>query len=402
MPWKDGAAVADSWTMGQPATLQTYQYTLTAGTGVTAGMSGAEAIFITAEWAPQQRFLERRIALAQWRGKRLRVALRFKNQDKARGYAVFSLVNSDGSRLVPWSGTARTGIHQDVWDTQQFVVDVPANADEMIVHAGLFGPGTVWIDRLAVEAAGAGVPADRVRAVPPPLEGTDAAPPAIVPPGAGAVRLAGDWHTKHGFRGAAISLLMGSNARIRLADGKGEGGAASLSGDATVAVENTGTEPQIAFARFGGLESDIDLDAWRGKRVRLTLRLKNVDGGRAYAIAQVNQSDGDGARTLAQRNAPGSHDWETHQFVLDVPEDGNHLYVYAGMTGKGAILADGLTLEAVSGDAALSRVDAVRAGGPIPCSSNCSTYYSSGDVANGGYTPPSATLYVTPPGPPPS
>jgi hypothetical protein len=302
---------------------------------------------------------------------------------------------------VPRAGAARTGFHQDVWDTQQFALDVPGNAEALVVHASLQGPGTVWIDRLTLGAVGPDVTADAVRTIAPPSSGTDAAPPAFVPPGPGAVRLAGDWHTKNGFRGAAVSWLMGSSARISLQDGQGEGGTASLSGDATLNAENNSTEPQIAFTRFGGLESDIDLDAWRGKRVRLTLRLRNVDGGRAYAIAQVNQSSGDGARTLAQRNASGSHDWETHQFVLDVPEGGNHLYVYVGMTGKGRILADGLTLEAVGRDAALSPAQPVRAGGPIPCTSNCTIYYSGTNDYNGGYVSPSTTLVVTPPGPPP-
>lgn len=363
MPWKEGALVADGWTMSLQTSLQTYRYALSAGTGATDGMTGPHALFLTAEKAAQLRYLERHVSLLEWRGKRLRAALRLKNQDGAQGYANFRVTTESGESILPKENPMRASARQNAWQDGQVVLDIPADARDLSVHVSLFGPGTVWIDPLVLQAA-PDARADAVRRVPPPPGGTDASPSKPVPPGPGAIGVGGDWQARSGFLGAAVSLEPGT-PRIRLVQGVAEGGAASLRGDAMVPVDTPGLEPQWAFRNYGGLEKDISLEAWRGKRVRLTLRTQNQDEARAYVLAQVNRARGDGARTLAQRNAPGSGGWETHQFVMDVPGDGNHLYVYAGMTGKGGMLVEGLTLEAVDRGVPLSPVQPVPAGGPI-------------------------------------
>jgi hypothetical protein len=388
LPWKDGAAVADGWTMGQSSALQTPRYPLTAGTGVTAGMRSSHALFLTAERAPQQRYLERRIPLAAWRGKRLRATLWLKNQDKARGYASFAVRNMDESGMVPSGGAARTGFQQDGWEAAQVVLDVPGNARELVLHAGLLGSGTLWIDGPMLEAVGQDVAASPVRQIAPPPSGTDLAPPAPVATGPGAVALTGKWTLTNRLRPAALTLYWRPTRPIALRI-ESAGDATALSGDAQLRNANANTEPQVAFGLFGGMEREVLLHDWRGKRVRLTLRLQNEGGARAYVLAQVNQEDGDGARTLAQRNAPGSGGWEIHQFVLDVPEDGNYLYVYVGLTGSGRILAGAMTLEAVDRGAPLSPTDAVASGGPM---SALAPEYSFVGQNNGGpgpqYTPP--------------
>ena len=136
-----------------------------------------------------------------------------------------------------------------------------------------------------MDAVGKDIDTNAVRPVPAPQVGIDASPSTPLPPGADAVAVGANWHPKTGFRGAALSLYMGSAARTKL-----EAGEASLSGDAALHSENASLEPQLAFSRFGGLENDIALDAWRGKRVRVTLRLKDQEDARAYVMRRSTVS----------------------------------------------------------------------------------------------------------------
>lgn len=391
MPWKADAPVADGWhmieTSSRPADV-------VAGRGATEGAARGEAPFLTGT-GNYARVLERHISVTALRGTRQRVVIRLKQEDEARGWASFTVNYTDGSRWV-----SRQAIRNDtrvgVWQEQVFVLNIPSQASDLVIRTGFTGHGTLWIGSVALQRVGGDVRLNAMNFIRPPVGGTDASPPATVPPGSGAVTVGGNWHTKNGFRGAAVSLLMGTAARIKLnADGN------SLSGDATIYTDNKGAEPQLSFNRYGGLENDIPLESWRGKRIRVTLRLKDEDGARAFAIAQVNRVDGDGRITLAQRNSLDGRGWETHQFVMDVPDDGNHLYVYAGFTGKGRMQVDGVTLETVSMATPLSPAMPVGSGGPMNCicgDLGNTSYFINGNVAqNWGYSPPPSQALSDPP-----
>lgn len=137
-------------------------------------------------------------------------------------------------------------------------------------------------------------------------------------------------------------------------------GAAEAGGIACTTIINIchphpGTESLDSFIRNGGLERRIPLQAWRGQRLRLTVRLKNDGAARAYASAQIVMGDAAPIRTFAQRNAAGASAWEAHQFVLDVPDRASDLAIDVGLTGKGTVWLDGITLEAVSKAVPVSR-----------------------------------------------
>lgn len=102
-----------------------------------------------------------------------------------------------------------------------------------------------------------------------------------------------------------------------------------------------------SLAKYGALRQDIPLQAWRGKRLRLTLRLKNDGGARAWTSLNISDQDRSSIRAAIQRNDSGNEQWQTHQFVLDVPADANTLYLSFGLTDEGKVWADEVRLEAV-------------------------------------------------------
>lgn len=158
-------------------------------------------------------------------------------------------------------------------------------------------------------------------------------------------------------------------------------------------IRDAGFAPQVSFNRYGGLERAIPLAPWRGKRLHVTLRLENKGDARAYAVVQVNRSDGPASRTLAQRNAVGTSFWETHSFVVDVPQDATTLFLYAGLTGNGAVWVDDVALDAVGADVALTPTERVAAFGTTGCFGTC----WADDLPGGGYVPPSTHDVYYPP-----
>jgi hypothetical protein len=171
-----------------------------------------------------------------------------------------------------------------------------------------------------------------------------------------------------------------------------------VAGTRAIYVQGDGQtrSPQASFDRVGGLERAIPLNPWRGKRVQLSLRLENKGDARAYALAQVNRSDGPAIRTVAQRNSEGTSFWETHRFVMDVPDNATSLFLYAGLTGKGTVWVDDITLDAVDTGVALTPTERVATFSTIGCFGTC----WADDYLNGGYVPPSTHDVYYPPGPP--
>lgn len=131
----------------------------------------------------------------------------------------------------------------------------------------------------------------------------------------------------------------------------------------TVWCRRAEAEPQNSFINYGGLERVIPLEAWQGKRIRVTIRLKNEDGARAYASVQLNKLNNSAIRTTAIRNEPGG-DWQTHQFVLNVPANAASLAIDVGLTGKGTVWLDGFSIAAVSDQMPLSTTSRVEVAGP--------------------------------------
>jgi hypothetical protein len=123
--------------------------------------------------------------------------------------------------------------------------------------------------------------------------------------------------------------------------------------------------PEAHYARFGGLERSIPLQAWRGRKVQLSVRLKNEGNALAFVMAQINRLDGAALYTGFKGNAPRDNSWRTHRIVLQVPDNASYLFVYAGFTGAGEFWLEGLTLEAAAPDAVLTETSHLAAPPPM-------------------------------------
>jgi len=113
----------------------------------------------------------------------------------------------------------------------------------------------------------------------------------------------------------------------------------------------------------GVLEGRFPLEAWRGKRLRLTLHLTKQGEALAYASARINQSGKASLRAAPQKSAAGNGVWQD-RFVQDVPRDATDLIVAIRLSGEGSAQLDGIRLEAVGGDVALTRWNAISGNGP--------------------------------------
>lgn len=165
------------------------------------------------------------------------------------------------------------------------------------------------------------------------------------------------------------------------------------------AEPDTAMEPEQHFARFGGLERHIPAQPWRGRKVRIQLRLRNENNAMAFVMAQVNRMDGGAIRTVAQGNAPNESGWRSHALVMEVPDNASYLFVYAGFTGGGEFWLDGLKVDTAPADAPLSEAYGLTAANAIGCSSS----FDCGPITPYSWTPnrdPNPP-YVPPPEPPP-
>ncbi len=97
----------------------------------------------------------------------------------------------------------------------------------------------------------------------------------------------------------------------------------------------------------GNVERKISLTGWRGKRVRLTLRLKTQGPLHAEASAAVVQ-DNNVLRGTQRQWVPTRDGWQSFSFVRDVPNDAMDFVVDLGLYGRGTLWVDDVALE--SGD----------------------------------------------------
>ncbi|MCP5100776.1 MAG: hypothetical protein GY943_34940 [Chloroflexi bacterium] len=107
---------------------------------------------------------------------------------------------------------------------------------------------------------------------------------------------------------------------------------------------------------FGTLMQSLTLDeSLRGLRVRLSAHIKTedvtnfaglwmrVDGGYYHTLQFDNMQD---------RPIRGTTDWQRYEIVLDVPQEGETIYLGVLLRGNGRVWIDNIQLEGVSNDVA--------------------------------------------------
>ena len=164
----------------------------------------------------------------------------------------------------------------------------------------------------------------------------------------------------------ALFMLLGG----AMADTASEDGWALMAGppyEAGLGVVADMTAHQAVYLRgsansghqknyVGTLERRIPMTAWRGHRLRLSLRLRN-DGVASTAVAlQINKANGGGIRSPATTKwkTDGDDTWRVQQFVLDVPDDAQDLVLDVRLRDKGVVWLDELKLQAVDTDVPVS------------------------------------------------
>jgi hypothetical protein len=153
------------------------------------------------------------------------------------------------------------------------------------------------------------------------------------------------WYRVRGYaRWPAVPFQIGTGATTGMSGRQ----AVYFAGDAGWATVRN------SLAKYGALQQNVSLRAWRGKRLRLTLRLKDDGDARAWTALNISDDDRSAVHAGIQRNESGSGAWRAHQFVLDVPDDANNLYLDVGLTDEGKVWADEVRLEAVSADVPLT------------------------------------------------
>lgn len=130
-----------------------------ARTGATPGMTGTEAVYFQGVCCGGGALAERKIPLEAWRGKRVRVSLRFRNEGKLARADLWLRIDG-GERAISTVSQSLRGEH---WQTPQFVLDVPGDAISLAVDLSLSGRGASWLDGVALEPVSADVPVTPVR-----------------------------------------------------------------------------------------------------------------------------------------------------------------------------------------------------------------------------------------------
>jgi hypothetical protein len=147
------------------------------------------------------------------------------------------------------------------------------------------------------------------------------------------------WHLENLNPGNPSGITTGAATTI----GTGEG--------ASVYVSRANSGRNI----FATLEGRIRLDAWRGKRLRLTFQLKDY-AARSEVIARIEKSNGAGVVSVAERNANHSGSGDARQFVLDVPDNATDLAIDVRALGNGTVYVGDIKLTAADAKAPLSRI----------------------------------------------
>jgi hypothetical protein len=148
------AADGGGWYLAKPSDL------FAIGAGATPSMSGQRAIYIRGSANPgsfRVGTLQQDVALDAWRGKRVRVSLRYKQETLPRTTAYGDIWAQVGKANGTVLRAGSFHVTTREWRPQQFVMDVPESAVSLSLGVDLHGTGTGWVDSVAIEPVSADV-----------------------------------------------------------------------------------------------------------------------------------------------------------------------------------------------------------------------------------------------------
>jgi hypothetical protein len=126
-----------------------------------------------------------------------------------------------------------------------------------------------------------------------------------------------------------------------------------------------GSEAAVVAARTGaardskgGMAQSVDAAEWRGKRVKLTARLKPLEATQVQIVMDVVSGatlHRQATQTMVTRPISGSRDWQVQEIVMEVPADATDIVYGLYLRGQGAAFGDSFKLEAVGRNVPLTR-----------------------------------------------
>jgi len=136
-------------------------------------------------------------------------------------------------------------------------------------------------------------------------------------------------------------------------------GLAKTDGIAEDEAATIAARPNATGRWNAGMTRNAPVEAWRGKRLRLSARFKTRDIQLLQMILRYTYPRRQGrthTRTIAAPVIEGTVNWQRAEIVMDIPADAVALsYGFYIRTAKGIAFADSFSLEAVGKDVAPTR-----------------------------------------------
>jgi hypothetical protein len=279
------------------------------GTERVAGAKGAQSAFLRARRnVSSPADLVQRFKAADYIGRRIAFAGSLKTSD-AKGAYLFVTIRGSSGRVLSDQASGPIAGTRD-WQTQVVAADIPKDASLIEIGFGLRGGGTVWADNLAF------APVSR---------NTHA---ATTGPG----QAYGDWV----FTPISAKDFWAGSEAVDGAPGKA-----------------TFIEATPAFLSFRALAGTMRAwraaGAWRGKRIRVSTRLKldAVHAGWAGCSLAVfgNAGQLDVPVTKLNRLSGTTSGWRDCSLTAEIPDDAVLLTFSYYLSGQGKVWSDGFRME---------------------------------------------------------
>jgi hypothetical protein len=129
------------------------------GLGAVAGMTGSQALYIKgAENAGLQRYyigtLERELPAKAVQGQRVQLSVRLKSEGVASTMVTLQINKADGTGIRSPASMRWQTDSGDAWQVKQFVLDVPHDAQNLVLDINVKDKAKVWVDELSLKAVG--------------------------------------------------------------------------------------------------------------------------------------------------------------------------------------------------------------------------------------------------------
>jgi hypothetical protein len=230
------------------------------------------------------------------------------------------------------------------WETRDFVVDIPDDANQLQAGYWMQGRGQVWMRDLKVEEVPVTVAVNFDRNAP----RSEGMPALSLAP------VSAPRPTDHFLPPPQRWLAMGEQ-NFELCEA-GIDAKLLASGQRNLSIDCN--VPIRAYLRH-----TIDAQPWWGKRVRLSAWLKTeavvprTEGGGEPGAALYLASSGASDARIHNATVTGTTDWTYQEIVLDIPYGTGSPYIPMGISlvGSGQVWARDLKFEEISGEALRSQ-----------------------------------------------